>query len=117
MGGPFENLSPPGPGILRQKTCDMQAPDLGCAGHARSLHPASSGLDPRSSRWALLDSNQAPPGFCVHRRATSVAWGGLEARGRLNGRSHSQPPVKPARRRPATTGGQRRMMFQSKPLR
>jgi hypothetical protein len=25
--------------------------------------------------------------------------------------------VKPARRRPVTTGGQRRMMFQSKPLR
>ena len=37
--------------------------------------------------------------------------------GRLNGRSHSQPPVKPARRRPATTGGERRMRFQSKPLR
>lgn len=33
------------------------------------------------------------------------------------GRSHSQPPVKPARRRPATTGGERRMRFQSKPLR
>lgn len=31
--------------------------------------------------------------------------------------SYSQPPVKPARRKPATTGGQRRMMFQINPVR
>ena len=30
---------------------------------------------------------------------------------------HNQPPVKPARRSPATIGGQRRMMFQIKPVR
>ena len=33
-------------------------------------------------------------------------------------RTHdNQPPVKPARRKPTTTGGQRRMRFQSKPVR
>jgi len=30
---------------------------------------------------------------------------------------YSQPPVKPARRKPATTGGQRRMMSQIRPVR
>jgi hypothetical protein len=64
----------------------------------------------------VLNAGSSSLRFCVYRRATPDAWG-LEARGRLSGRSHSQPPVKPARRRPATTGGQRRMMFQSKPLR
>ena len=35
----------------------------------------------------------------------------------INPASYSQPPVKPARRKPATTGGQRRMRLQISPVR
>ena len=36
---------------------------------------------------------------------------------RRGGRGHSQPPVNPARRSPATRYGQRRMMSQIRPVR
>jgi hypothetical protein len=71
--------------------------------------PLESGMD-KLTILALLD------GYLVHMKARLAdrTWVGQRRRRRPR---YSQPPVNPARRSPVTTGGQRRMRSQSRPVR
>ena len=85
---------------------DVAADKLWGAQTQRSLEHFSIGKD--------LIPREMITAYAILKKAAATA---NHAGKRSENQFYSQPPAKPARRKPANTGGQRRMMFQSKPVR